>query len=484
MKTLRNHPGVWLALAIALSVIALNLLFPAAGSDPLQVLGLSTGLGGSGFGLAALGMALGEVRMERKSGDGGGDVNLKELINKQAAAWAEFKTANDARLAEVEKKGHASADAIEQVAKINTELSEVGKQIKAIVDRADLIEKKLGRPGAGGGREDGLTPEQQEYKTALGQYMRKGVEGDLRGLERKAMSSQSDPDGGFLVDPEMDASIDRVATAVTSIASVARMVTVGSNEYKRLVKTRGVSGGWIGESEDSSEGTTPQYSEISLPVATVYAQSHVPNVLLEDAGYDLEADLADEAGITFGETEGNAFINGSGVKAPMGMLSYPVVANASHAWGKLGYIATGVSGDFAASNKADKVIDLMHSLKQIYRPGAVFLMADATLAIMRQFKDGSGSYYLWNPDPATGPSGSFLGARVVVDDYMPVIAANSYSVVYGNFQRGYTIARRRGIAVIRDNVTKKGTTILFFTRRVAGGVTNFEAIKLLKFGTS
>lgn len=483
MKSLRNHPGVWLTIAIAITLVALNALFPAVGGDPLQVLGLSTGLGGSGLGLAALGMALGEVRMERKSGDGGGEPSLKELITAQASAWEQFKKANDARLAEVEKKGHASADAVEQVAKINADLTQISAQIKAITERSDELEKKLGRPGAGG-RDGGLTPEQQEHKSALGQYLRKGVEGDLRSLERKALSSQSDPDGGFLVDPEMDASIDRVAAAVTTIASVARQVTVGSNEYKRLVKTRGVSGGWIGESEDSAETNAPQYSEISLAVAKVYAEPWVPNDLLEDAGYDLEADLADEAGITFGETEGNAFINGTGVKQPMGMLSYTMVANASYAWGKLGYTATGVSGDFAASNKADKVVDLMHSLKQIYRPGAVFLMADATLAIMRQFKDGSGSYYLWNPDPATGPSGSFLGARVVVDDYMPVLAANSYSVAYGNFQRGYTVARRRGIAVIRDNVTKKGTTKFNFTRRVAGGVTNFEAIKLLKFGTS
>ena len=146
--------------------------------------------------------------------------------------------------------------------------------------------------------------------------------------------------------------------------------------------------------------------------------------------------------------------------------------------------ATGNSGTFDASNPADDVVTLQHSLKQVYRPGAAFLMADSTLAVMRQFKDTSGSYYLWNPDPARGPSGTFLGSPVVVDDYMPAMGANSYSVAYGNFQRGYTIVNRRGTAVIVDRVTKKGTTKFNMTRRVGGGVTNFEAIKLLKFGAS
>lgn len=484
MKTLRNHPGVWLAIALAFAVLALNVLFPAAGSDPLQVLGLSTGLGGSGFGLAALGMALGEVRMQHKSGGDGGEPSLKELITAQATAWEQFKKANDTRLAEVEKKGHASADAIEQVAKINTELSEVGKQIKAIVDRADLIEKKLGRPGAGS---DGAadTPEMAEYRAALGDYLRKGGDKEaLRALERKAMSGQSGPDGGLLTTPEMDTAIDRFAAVETTFRSLASVRTIGGPSYKKLVKTRGVSGGWVGESEASAESTENQYSEIEISAHRMYAEPWVYNDMLEDSMYDLEADLAEEAGITFRELEANAFINGTGVKQAKGFLSETMVANASYAWGKLGYIATGVSGDFAASNKADKVIDLIHSLKQTYRSGAVLLTADSTLAVMRQFKDGSGSYYLWNPDPARGPAGTFLGAPVAIDDYMPVIAANSYSVAYGNFQRGYQIVDRRGTVLIRDVVTAKGTTKFHFSRRVGGGVKHFEAIKLLKFGTS
>lgn len=459
---------ILIALAITGVLAALGAVMPAQAGE-LAGAWQFLQLGGDGLGLAAVGLALGNVDV----------VDLKKLAEKQLETFEQFKTANDARLGEIEKKGHESAETRQIVNRINTELTTIAAQIKTMFERADDMEKKMNRPRAGGA--EGDTPEVAEHKARLSAYLRTGEKAGLAEAERKAMTMQSDPDGGFLVSAEMDSSIDRIASAVTTFRSIANVRTIGKSSYKKMVKTRGVAGGWVGESEDSTETTGPQFAEIEIQAVRMYAEPWVPNDLLEDSDYDLEMDLADEAGITFRETEGTAFINGTGVKQARGFLSYPTVANASYAWGKLGFISTGVSGDFAASNKADKVIDLQHSLKQVYRPGAVFLCNDATLAIMREFKDSSGSYYLWNPDPSRGPSGTFLGSPVVVDDYMPAMAANSFSLAFGNFKRGYTIVDRRGTALIRDNVTKKGFTKFHFSRRVGGGVTHYEAIKLLKF---
>jgi HK97 family phage major capsid protein len=164
-----------------------------------------------------------------------------------------------------------------------------------------------------------------------------------------------------------------------------------------------------------------------------------------------------------------------------GITSYTNVANASYAWGSVGYIASGASGAFAASNPGDKLIDLNHALKAQYRPGAVWLMSDATLGVARQMKDGSGQYYLWQPDPLATFGGRLLGFPVEIDDNMPAIAANSYSIAFGNFKRAYTIVKRAGTALIRDNITSKGVTKFNFRRRFGGGITHFEAIKLMKF---
>jgi HK97 family phage major capsid protein len=443
---------------ILLAFLAVATVAQAVGMPILTPEQLSLG------GLVALG--LGEL-------DGTG---LKELLQAQGEAFDQFKKANDARLQALEAKGYAPADVVGKVDTINAELSKLGKEIDAILKQAN-------RPKPGS--EKGLTNEQIEHKQALNAYLRKGESGEqLRTLERKAMSAQSDPDGGFLVDEVMETEIDRVAAAEVAMRRLANVVTIGGASYKKLVKTRGLAMVWAGESESPGEGQSPQYSEIEIPVIRGEVEPWVPNDLLDDAMYNLEADLASEAGIAFAEGEGNAFLHGTGAKAPRGLLSYTAVANASYAWGKVGYIASGASGDFAASTPADKLIDLQHALKQAYRPGAVWMMSDAVLAKVRQMKDGSGQYYLWAPDNTAGFGGRLLGSPVATSDYMPALAANSYSIAYGNYRRAYTIVDRRGIAVIVDKVTKKGTTKYNFSKRAGGGITNFEAVKLMKFAAS
>ncbi|MEY2655076.1 MAG: hypothetical protein RLZZ524_2104, partial [Pseudomonadota bacterium] len=127
---------------------------------------------------------------------------------------------------------------------------------------------------------------------------------------------------------------------------------------------------------------------------------------------------------------------------------------------------------------------LQHALKSQYRQGAAWVMSDATLATVRQMKDGSGSYYLWQPDPTAGFGGRFLGSPVETDDNMPAVASGALSVAYGNFMRGYAIVNRTGITLIRDNLTSKGQTKFNFRKRFGGGIYNFEAIKLLKMSAS
>jgi len=409
-----------------------------------------------------------------------GDTDMKgmqELIEKQGKAWEEFKAANDSRLKAIESKGYAPADVTDKVNTINADLTKLSGEL------GDLM-KKVNRPGVLGSDGKSLSPDQVEHKSQLGIYLRKGTEGDLRALEQKALSSASDPDGGYLIDEEMDSNIDRIAATVSAMRQLATVRTIGKASYEKLVKTRGVSGGWLAEAADSSESTETQWAKIEIPAFKMYAEPWVPNEMLEDAFYDLEMDLTDEAGITLGETEGAAFITGNGVGKPRGIASYSTVANASYAWGSVGYIAAGAAGAFTSVAPADKIVSLQHSLKRVYRPGAAFLMNDATLATVRQMKDGSGAYYLWQPDATGSFAGRLLGSPVEIDDNLADIAANSLSIAYGNFKRAYTIVDRRGIAVIRDPFTKKGVTKFHISRRVGGGITNFEALKFMKFAAS
>lgn len=408
-----------------------------------------------------------------------GEVDMKELkaaLDKQAEAWGEFTRKND-ELLKAKAEGKAVAELQATVDKINGELSKLN---------TDLVEmaKKAGRPAIKDGNGNELTDEQVAYKQAFSNFLRKGGnEVELAAMARKAYNSGSIPDGAVLVLPEMDAEIIRVVGVTSAIGRLARQVTIGSDTYKKAVKTTGMTARRVGPGATGGETTNPKYAELEFTAHEAEAEPWVFNSMLDDAIINVEMDLANEASIAFAELAGYEFAAGSGVGSARGITAYDTVANANYAWGKIGFIKSGAAGDFAASNPADKIIDLQHSLKAQYRPGAAWVTSDPVLAKIRQLKDGSGAFYLWQPDPLSGFGGRILGNPVEIDDNMPSLQTDSLSLAFGNFAQGYVVVNRSGTVLIRDNITAKGKTKFNFRRRFGGGVQNFEAIKLMKFNS-
>lgn len=361
----------------------------------------------------------------------------------------------------VEKQGKAWQDA----------LGEIRKDVRE-------IEKKANRPGAGASSDAAST---KALDVALKTFGRTGDDSKLVDLHKKAMNSGSDPDGGYLIIPEMDSAIDRIAQASSAMARLANNVTIGTQKWQKLVKTAGMAMRRVANGATGGETTEPVFAQVEIEVFPAEVEPWIHNETLEDATQDLGADLANEAGIAFAEGAAAEYITGNGVGGARGILTYPVVADSAFAWGSVGYIASGKSAAFASVAPADKLIDLVTALKPEYRNGASFLMNDKTLAVCRQMKDGSGSYYLWQADPTKPFGGTLLGYPVSIDSNMPDLGVGSLSIAFGDFKRGYAIVSRTGVTLIRDNITAKGQTKFNFRKRFGGGVTHFEAIKLMKF---
>lgn len=205
--------------------------------------------------------------------------------------------------------------------------------------------------------------------------------------------------------------------------------------------------------------------------------------LLEDSSVNLDQWLAGEVDQVFAEQEGIAFVSGDGVNKPKGFLAATTVANASWSWGNIGYIATGAAGAFPASNPSDVLVDLIYALRAGYRQNASFVMNRKTQSTVRKFKDSTGNY-LWQPPAVTTGKSSLIGFPLADTEDMPDVAANSLSIAFGDFRRGYLIVDRAGVRVIRDPFTAKPYILFYTTKRVGGGVQDFDAIKLLKFAVS
>ena len=205
--------------------------------------------------------------------------------------------------------------------------------------------------------------------------------------------------------------------------------------------------------------------------------------LLDDAAVDIENWIVSEVDIAFGEQEGAAFVSGDGTNKPKGFLSYTNVDEASWSWGNIGYIATGAAGAFQTSGPSDTLIDAIYALKAGHRQNAAFVMNRRTQAEIRKFKDADGNY-LWRPPVTAGEQASLMGFPIAEAEDMPDIGANSTAIAFGNFAAGYLVVDRTGVRVLRDPYSAKPYVLFYTTKRVGGGVQNFEAIKLIKFAAS
>lgn len=390
-------------------------------------------------------------------------------------AFAAFKDEHTKELADI-KKGLGDVVQSEKVERINADIGNLTSVVDDI--KASITALQVGGSG------ENVSPDVAAHAEAFGKWFRKGEEpsAGLRDLEVKAkLNTGSDPDGGYLIPQEMDATIARVLGTVSVMRQIARVQPVSTDEYKMLVNMGGAGSGWVGEESARAETSTPTLRELKIVSGEIYANPAITQRSLDDSAIDIAAWLSAEVATTFAEQEGAAFISGNGVNKPRGLLSYDTVANASYVWGKLGFVVTGAAADFASSNPADAIISLYYGLKAGYRNGASFLTSDAVVGSIRKFKDGQGNY-LWSPPTADMP-GAILGKPVYTDDNMPALAANAFPLAFGDFSRGYMITDRFGTRVLRDPYTNKPNVMFYTTKRVGGGVTNFEAIKLLKCST-
>lgn len=421
--------------------------------------------------------------IERKD-DAGSILEIKKGVEDFVRTFEAFKTKNDQEIADIRKKGDADVLIREESARINGRLDELKSDIEKEV-------AKLRRPAMDSkGKE--ISADQQKYSEQFETWFRKGEnaviggEHALRELEKKAMTINSDTDGGFTVRPELETAIDATLKQVSPMRALASVRQIGGISYKKLVSVHGTTSGWVGETDARPATLGPQLKELDFPAMEIYAMPAVTQTLLDDSFVNIDQWLADEVSLEFSYQENAAFVNGNGVKQPYGFLKYPTVADSSYAWGSVGFKNTGVSGGFAtAPNGADCLIDLYHALKTPYRTNAQYLMNNTTLGTARKLKDSNGSYLVNVQTTVTVANGgsllNIMGKPVVEVPDMPDPGANTFSIAFGDFKRAYLIVDRVGVRVLRDPYTNKPYVYFYTTKRVGGGIQNFEALKLLKF---
>ncbi len=361
--------------------------------------------------------------------------------------------------------------------------SEISTKLQKQEERLTMLDRKtapIGRPALSASAEVAAP-----HQKALDVYLRTGDDNALRGLtlEGKALSTSVNSDGGYLVDPQTSEAIRGVLSSTASIRSIANVVNVMSTSYDVLVDHSDMGSGWGTETDPVSETGTPQIERISIALHELSALPKASQRLLDDSAFDIETWLADRIAQKFARAEAAAFIMGDGIDKPKGFLAHPNIDDQLWGWGSLGYIPTGADGDFNSTNPADAIVDLVYALDADYRANATFVMNSKTAGAVRKMKDADGRF-LWSDGLAAGEPARLMGYPVLIAEDMPDIASGADAIAFGDFRAGYTVAERPDLRVMRDPFSAKPHVLFYATKRVGGDVSDFAAIKLLKFATA
>jgi HK97 family phage major capsid protein len=414
---------------------------------------------------------------------------LKAMLEKDASQLVALKEKLDARdrddavrKDEIKKLEAAIAETKKErqdlEIRLNTELSEAKKLATEAAAMA-------GRKSAAGEREDAAAI---EHKQQFLNYLRRSKDPTafqaLKDAERKAVQTTVGTDGGLAVPEVIARDIQRKALNASIFRDLVKVVQVGTSDYRELVDKNGMAYGWVGETGTRAETSTPGLFEVTPVQGTIYAYPKATEESMDDIFFDVEKWLIESASRAFAVGKDTEIVSGNGTNKPLGFLAGTPVTTADGARADkvIQYLPTGAAGAFGAS-VYDNLNLVLSTLKAAYRESAVWVMNSLTAMVISNVKTTDGMP-IWRDGFVAGNPATLLGRPVRISENIPAIAANSFSVVLGDFKAAYTLVERHGLRVTRDEVTTPGYVKWNIRERVGGAPTNDDAIKLLKFAVS
>jgi len=382
----------------------------------------------------------------------------------------------------------------ETEAKLDRITDEITKKLEAVQTsqqeekaRADALEATLNRLPAGENEKKQKAEFEEKSRQALDQYLRTGeCEGfklsKEEGLEIRAMSTDVNPDGGYLVRPEMANFMVTRIFETSPLRSLASVRTTGSKSIEVVIDDDEIDGTWEGEGASTvSDSDTPELGKMEIGVHKLATEPKVTTEMLQDSYFNVESWLSEKVSEKFARMENTAFFSGNGVNKPRGLLTFSNYTTPGvYQRDRVEQIALGDASNLTA----DGLIGFQASLKEGYQAGAAWLMKRQTFAAALKLK-GADNYFFSPTLLRDGQANlTLLGKKVVFCDDMPAVTAGALAVAYGDFAKGYTIVDRVGIQVLRDSLTSKGYIKFYTTKRTGGNVTNFESFKLGKIAAS
>jgi HK97 family phage major capsid protein len=394
---------------------------------------------------------------------------IKGLVEKINPTLTELRSEVDALKASAPKDVVTEEKHDRMVASLTSQMADLQKANAK-------LEAAMNRPNGGDGK--GMDADlDKKHADAFKQYMApgnvpEGFKVGSEGVEVKAMSTDVNPDGGYLVRPELSSIIIDRIFETSPIRGLANVEQTSAKSIDILIDDQEAAARWVGEGASGGQTDTPQLGQKSLVAHKIEADPRMTTEMIEDAYLNVEAWLGGKVADKFARTQNTAFVTGTGVGQPRGFLTYAAQAvSGTYERNAIQQVNMGA----AAALDADGLIEVQNALKEAYQPGAVWGMKRTTFGEALKLK-GADNYFF---SPVLLRDGQatmqLLGKPVVFMDDMPAVAANALSIIYADWRSFYTIVDRVGLQVLRDPYTNKGFITYYTTQRVGGDVTSFDA---------
>lgn len=305
-------------------------------------------------------------------------------------------------------------------------------------------------------------------------------DGALKGftLDTKLLSTDSDPDGGFVVSPDQSGRTVMIEFPSSPMRALASVQSTNKPFLEGIYDGDEPTSQETGEREGGSTDETPELGIWRVPVQDYRCNLPVTQNMLDDADLDIASWLMTKGREKMYRDQNTDFITGAGTVR--GILSYADGTTR----GTVEQIET------LTSLKLDwkDLAGIVEEIKSEYiTSDAVYLVHRRTRGVMRVLSDDQ-NRPLWEPSLQAGTPPMYNGYPVISAEDMPEptsVAGNTFTagtlpVAFGNFRRGYQIAERQAFDVLADPFTSHPKTIYKMVSRVGGKVVNFETFKLLR----
>jgi HK97 family phage major capsid protein len=366
-------------------------------------------------------------------------------------------------LAESEKRGLTAED-LQKIDRIEKDI----ESRDAAIETAQKVEA---RSAAATEAASSFTPRVAPAQND-GETLRSILRGEVRSHEFNRESRTLVPSANTVGQSFYD-QVFGVARLIGPMLNTSEVINTASGETLVIPTVTAYSTAAITAAAGAISESNPTFASLSLSAYKIGAIVSIANELITDAGFDIEAYIAEQLGQSLGFQANALLTTGTGTVQPNG------VANSA---GSVVTGGTGVSGVATYENLIDLVYGIADGARVL--PGLGFQMSKTGIAAARKMKDGAGNY-IWTDSAVPGQAATLMGYAVYENPAVAATGVGNKSVLFGHLP-SYKVRVAGGIniATSTDYEFNTDSTTFRGTMRLDGGLTHASHIGFFKGGAS